>query len=119
MITRRVPRRGDIYWIDPKPVAGREIKDRHRFAVITPEAMNRLGVVMTVPIISGAAFARASGLTVPISGHDTLGVAVCNHVRSFDIETRIKTGNARFVESLDPATAEEIVSKVLSVIDPA
>ena len=28
---RRVPQRGDVYWIDPNPVAGREMRDRHRF----------------------------------------------------------------------------------------
>ncbi len=56
---------------------------------------------------------------VPITGHDTLGVAVCNQVRSFEIEARVKFRSARYVESLDVATAEEIVSRVLSVIDPA
>lgn len=119
MIRARVPARGDIYWIDPNPVAGREMKDRHRFVVITPAAINALGVAMTVPVTSGGAFARASGLTVVISGHDTTGVAVCNQVRSFDIEARCRAGSARFVESLDAATSEEIVHRVLSVIDPA
>jgi mRNA interferase ChpB len=52
-------------------------------------------------------------------GHDTSGVAVCNQVRSFDVEARIRAGNARYVETLDSVTAEEIVSRVLSVIDPA
>ena len=119
MSTRHVPKRGDVYWINPNPVAGREMKDRHRFVVITPEQINRLGVAMTVPVSSSAAFARTTGIAVSISGHDTLGFAVCNQVRSFDIETRIKSGGARYVESLDSATAEEIVSRALSVIDPA
>ncbi len=118
MSRRRVPRRGDVYWIDPNPIAGREMKDRHRFVVITPKEINQLGLAMTVPVASGGAMARATGLTVPISGHDTSGVAVCNQVRSFDIEARFRAGNARYVETLDAATAEEIVSRVLSVIDP-
>jgi mRNA interferase ChpB len=46
-------------------------------------------------------------------------VAVCNQVRSFDLETRERAGTARYVESLDPATVDEIVSRVISVIDPA
>jgi mRNA interferase ChpB len=119
MSRRRVPQRGDVYWIDPNPIAGREMRDRHRFVVITPRDINALGIAMTVPVTSGGAFARESGLTVPITGHDTTGVAVCNQVRSFDIEARIRAGNARYVETLDAATAEEIVSRVLSVIDPA
>ena len=119
MIRRRIPQRGDMYWIDPNPVAGREMKDRHRFVVITPKEINVLGVAMMVPITSGGAFARDTGLTVPITGHDTTGVAVCNQVRSFDIEARERAGSARYVETLDGVTTAEIISRVISVIDPA
>lgn len=94
------------------------MKDRHRFVVITPTAINRLGVAMTVPVTTGGAFARHLGLTVPISGHDTTGVAVCNQVRSFDIDARVRAGSARYVETLDIVTTDEIISRVLSTIDP-
>jgi mRNA interferase ChpB len=114
----RHPRPGDVYWIDPNPVAGREMKDRHRFVVITPAAINALGVAMTVPVTTGGAFARTLGLTVAIAGHDTTGVAVCNQVRTFDIEARVRAGTARYVETLDRATTDEIIARVLSVIDP-
>lgn len=110
MMRCRVPQRGDVYWIDPNPVAGREIKDRHRFVIITPREINALGVAMAVPVTSGGSFARVSGLTVPIAGHDTNGIA---------IEAREKAGIARYVESLDMVTINEIVSRVISVIDPA
>ncbi len=155
---RRVPERGDIYWIDPRshgeppqspiqrqlamtaphpcplpegegdegslrenlfePVAGRELKNRHRFVIITPQPINALGVSMAVPVTSGGERARECGLTVAITGHDTNGVAVCNQVRTFDIEARVSAGSARFIEKLDPATSAEIVAKVVSVIDP-
>jgi mRNA interferase ChpB len=61
--------------------------------------------------------AREFGLGVVVTGHDTNGLAVCNQVRSFDLDQRIKEGSAKFIESLDGATTNEIVSKVLSVID--
>lgn len=67
MSRSRIPNRGDIYWIDPNPIAGREMKNRHRFVVITPKEINALGIAMTVPISSGAEFARKLGLTVTIS----------------------------------------------------
>jgi mRNA interferase ChpB len=118
MVRNNVPRRGDIYWIDPNPVSGREMKDRHRFVVITPKEINALGVCMTVPVTTGGAFSRNVGLAVPITGHETTGVAVCNQVRSFDIEARVRNGSARFVERLDQAIADEIVARVLSAIDP-
>ena len=119
MVRSNVPKRGDVYWIDPNPVAGREMKNRHRFVVITPRAINALGVSMTVPITSGGAFTRDVGLAVAISGHDTTGVAVCNQVRSFDIAARIQQKTAQYIETLDEATMSEIVARVVSAIDPA
>ncbi len=40
-----------------------------------------------------------------IAGHDTTGVAVCNQVRAFDIEARVRMGSVRWVETLDPMTS--------------
>ncbi|WP_105381833.1 type II toxin-antitoxin system toxin MazF [Neorhizobium alkalisoli] len=119
MVRSNVPNRGDVFWVDPNPVAGREMKDRHRFVVITPREINMLGVSMTVPITSGGAFTRSAGLSVPISGHDTTGVAVCNQVRSFDIPARVQQKTARYIETLDKSTIDEIVARVVSAIDPA
>lgn len=119
MIKRRVPERGDVYWIDPNPIAGREMRDRHRFVVITPREINALGVSMMVPITSSGKFARGVGLAVPIMGHDTTGFAVCNQVRSFDIEARIQAKTAKYIETIDTVTMDEIISRVISVIDPA
>lgn len=118
MVRSDVPRRGDIYWIDPNPFSGREMKDLHRFVVITPRQINALGVSMTVPITTGGNFARDVGLAVPVTGHDTTGVAVCNHVRSFDIANHVRAGTARYVEKLDEATVNEIVARVVSALDP-
>lgn len=119
---KRVPQRGDVYWIDPNPqipkLLGREMRDRHRFIVVTPLEINKLGVSITVPVTSGGAFARLKGLTVPLTGSDTTGVAVCNQARSFDIQARVLAGSARYVETLDAATADEIVSRLVSVLEP-
>lgn len=119
MSQRRAIQRGDIYWINPNPIFGREMKDRHRFVVITPKKINALGIAMTVPITSGGKFARSMGITVPIMGHDTTGIAVCNQVRSFDIEARVKDGSAKYIEQLDEVTIIDIVNRVVSVIEPA
>ena len=62
----RVPQRGDVYWIDSNPVAGREIRDRHRFVVVTALEINKLGVSITVPVTSGGAFAQLKALLVPL-----------------------------------------------------
>jgi len=46
-------------------------------------------------------------------------VAVCNQVRTFDLEARERAGTARYVETLDAQTMTEIILRVLSVIEPA
>jgi len=118
MSRRRTIQQGDVYWINPNPISGREMQNRHRFIVITTQEINALGIAMTVPVTSGGHFARSMGITVPIMGHDTTGVAVCNQVRSFDIEARVKAGSAKYVEQVDQITIAEIVSRVVSIIDP-
>lgn len=119
MVRSNVPNRGDVFWIDPNPVAGREMKNRHRFVVITPRAINALGVSMTVPITTGGALTRDVGLAVAVTGHDTTGIAVCNQVRSFDIPARILAKTAKYIETLEEATMDDIVARVVSAIDPA
>ncbi len=118
MTLRRAAAAGDIYWIDPNPVAGREMRDRHPFVIITPKEINALGIAMAVPITSGGAFARSMGLTVPVGGNRIAGIAVCNQVRSFDLAARERDGSAHYAETLDPHTTAEIVARVVSVIEP-
>ena len=119
MTRQTPPKKGDVYWIDPNPVSGKEMQSRHRFVVVTPTKINELGISMAVPITSGGSFARNMGITVPISGYDTSGVAVCNQIRSFDILARVKAGTALFIETLGEDLMAEIVGRVLSVIEPA
>lgn len=117
-MSHRFIQRGDIFLIDPHPTSDREMKNSHRFVVITPKEINRLGVAITVPIMSGGMFSRDMGLTVAITGHDTIGVAVCNQVRSFDIAARVKQGTAKYIETLDKTITDEIINRAISVIDP-
>ena len=70
-----IPQRGDGHWVGPNPVASREMRDRHRFVVVTPREINMLDVSTTVTVASGGPFARLKGLTVSLFGSDTAGVA--------------------------------------------
>ena len=119
---RWVPQRDEVYWIDPNSfsstLSGREMRDRHRFVVVTSLEINKLGVSIAVPVTSGGAFARLKGLTVPLMGSDTTGVAVCNQARSFDIQARVLAGSACYIDTLDAATADEIVNRLVSVLEP-
>ena len=114
----KIPERGDVYLIEPDPLAGR-VRSRHQFIVITRSEINQLGIASTVPVSSGSSFSHAPGLTVAIHGYNTTGVAVCNQVRTFDIVDKMRQGNARFVERLNDNIMMEIINRVVSIIDPA
>jgi mRNA interferase ChpB len=119
MSRKGTPDRGDVYWVDPNPIHGREMRNKHPFVVITPKEVNKFGISMMVPITSGGNFSRAKGFTVVISGHQTNGVAICNQVRSFDLESRVTDGMVEYIETLEECLTDEIVDKVLSLIDPS
>lgn len=119
MVRSNIPKRGDVFIVDLNPVVGNEMKDEHRCVVITPREINAVGMCLVVPITTGGVFVRKAGLAVNISGHKTTGVALCNQVRGLDIVERVKNKTARFIETLDGFTTDEIVARVVSMIDPA
>lgn len=115
----RIPKRGELYSINPNPVAGREMRDRHYWLVLSPEAVNVHGVAIAVVISTGAVGARAAGLTVPISADGVTGVAVCTQVRSFDLRARIANGSVSLAGTADRDTVDEIAARVAALLDPA
>lgn len=115
----RIPRRGEIYSINPNPVAGREMRDRHYWLVVTPEAVNVHGVAIAVVISTVAHGARAAGLAVPVSGGGVTGVAICTQVRSFDLRARLADGSATLAGAADPTVVDEVAARVASLVDPS
>ena len=118
MTVGKHPKQGDVYWINPNPTLGKEMHNKHRFVIITPQKINSLGVSLAVPITTHGTFAKAKGLTVPIAGQSTTGLAVCNQIRSFDIKAKVKLKKASYIETLDKKLISEILNRVLSVIEP-
>jgi mRNA interferase ChpB len=118
MVRNNIPKRGDVFLIDLNPVVGNEMRDRHRCVVISPREINMIGMCMTVVITTGGQFARKAGMAVNVTGHETNGVALCNHVRSFDIMSRVQQKTARYVDTLDADIVDEIVARIVGIIDP-
>ncbi|CZT35420.1 type II toxin-antitoxin system PemK/MazF family toxin [Rhizobium sp. 9140] len=119
MVRSNIPKRGDVFIVDLNPVVGHEMKDDRQCVVISPRDINALGICIMVAITMGGAFARKAGMAVNISGHATNGVALCNQVRSLDIAERVKQKTARYTDTLDAATVNDIVARVVSIIDTA
>jgi mRNA interferase MazF len=88
-----VPDRQDIIWIDCNPQAGREMRDRHPFLVLSPRAFNErtslvIGLPMTTAdynadnpfaIAAGSAAGRRAGKT---------SYVLCHQPKSFDWRVR-------------------------------
>jgi mRNA interferase MazF len=88
-----VPDRQEIIWIDCNPHAGREMRDRHPFLVLSPKAFNShtslvVGLPMTTAeynadnpfaVIAGPASGRKAGKT---------SYVLCHQPKSFDWRMR-------------------------------
>ncbi|QCR36680.1 growth inhibitor PemK [Nissabacter sp. SGAir0207] len=120
MATGRMPRKGDIWHVNPNPVAGRELEDGHYYLVITEEALNRaLGVALCCPISTAALGARSAGVTVSVQPQDTAsnqlrGVVLCHQLRAIDLHAR----GAVFRTLAEPVLLDEVVMKLVDLIDP-
>ena len=88
-----IPDRQDIIWIDCDPQAGREMRDRHPFVVLSPRAFNaRTSLVIGLPMTTAEynadnPFALAVGLAKGVKAGKTSYV-LCHQPKSFDWRIR-------------------------------
>ncbi|AVR87168.1 type II toxin-antitoxin system PemK/MazF family toxin [Thauera aromatica] len=88
-----VPDRGEIIWIDCNPQAGRELRDRHPFLVLSPRAFNdRTSLVIGMPMTTAEynadnPFAIAAGVAGGRRAGKTSYV-LCHQPKSFDWRMR-------------------------------
>lgn len=111
------PCRGEIFAIKTDAVACREARDHH-WIVLTPEAVNRLGMTLCAVIATGAKGTRATGLTVQVAAAGVTGVAICTQVRSFDLVARLRNGSATRVGMASAEVMDEIAARIASLIEP-
>lgn len=106
-----VPERQQIIWIDCNPQAGREMRDRHPFLVLSPSAFNdRTSLVIGLPMTTAAynadnPFAVAVG---PASGRRAgkIQYVLCHQPKSFD--WRMREGAPHPSRQLDDALFAEV-----------
>lgn len=88
-----IPDRQDIIWIDCNPQAGREMRDRHPFLVLSPRSFNeRTSLVIGLPMTTAEynadnPFAIAAGKAVGAKAGKTSYV-LCHQPKSFDWRVR-------------------------------
>lgn len=91
--SRWVPDRQGVIWIDCNPQAGREMRDRHPFLVLSERAFNdRTSLVIGLPMSSAAynadnPFAVSAG-AARIAGKVKTSYVLCHQPKSFDWRAR-------------------------------
>ena len=115
-----VPDRGDVIWIDHNPQAGREMRDHHPFAVLSPASFNlRVGLVVGCAM-SSAAYNQGSSLSVdlgPIEGRSGYNSYIlCQQIKSFDWRARgAKPHPMGKISTSKLSEAQDIVGQILGL----
>lgn len=116
----RVPQKGDIWYIDPDPTKGCELRHPHYFIVISDALLNQaLGTAICCPISSGGNAARSQSVTVVLDSGSTkagtvTGVILCHQVRALDLSAQ----QAKFATEAESYLIDEVIVKLVDLIDP-
>lgn len=116
----RIPKKGEIWYVDPDLTKGKELRNPHYFIVISDERINKaLGTAICCPISSGGNAARSQNVTVAIDGNSTksgkvTGVILCHQVRALDLSER----QAKYATTAEDYLTDEVIIKLVDLIDP-
>ena len=109
----KIPERGDIWFANLNPTAGREQQGARPVLVVSEKEFNRLGLCVVCPITQGGLQSRYAGFAVTLmgSGCETQGVVMCNQPRTVDLVARL----GRFVEAVGDELMEEVLARLQPV----
>ena len=109
-LSRYVPDRGDILWIDLSPQAGHEQAGRRPALVITPKSYNVLRKLMIAcPITSKT---KRWDFDVVLTGTKTAGVVLSDQLQSLDWVARKVT----FREFAPEHVMDEVLARVAALL---
>jgi len=93
MVSRYVPRAGDIIWLDFDPQAGREQAKRRPALVITDQSYNRAsGLVIVCPLTSRR---KPYPFALPVTVDTVEGAVLVDHLKSLDWAARKATFHSK------------------------
>ena len=102
MVSRYVPRAGDLIWLDFDPQAGREQAKRRPALVVTDENYNRAsGLVVVCPLTSRR---KPYPFALPVAVDKVEGAVLVDHLKSLDWTVR----KAKFHSKADPALLAQV-----------
>lgn len=117
-----VPERQDIVWIDCNPQAGREMRDRHPFLVLSPRNFNeRTSLVIGLPMTTAEynadnPFAVVAGRA---GGAKTgkISYVLCHQPKSFD--WRVRAAAPHPMKRLDDSHFAEVCGVLNQIVQLA
>ncbi|SRR5712691_6084687 len=102
MVTRYIPRAGDLVWIDFDPQAGREQSKRRPALVVTDQSYNRAsGLVVACPLTSRR---KSYPFALPTTVDKVEGAVLVDQLKSMDWTAR----KAAFHSKADPALLTKV-----------
>lgn len=112
MVTRYIPSRGDVIWLDFSPQAGHEQAGRRPALVLSPQAYNKkTGQALVCPITS-----KAKGYPFEVelpTGLGVNGVVLADHIKNQDMKAR----NATYVCSVPQSTLDDVANLIMGLIE--
>ncbi len=111
----RIAARGEIWFANLNPAAGREPQRARPVLVVSEKEFNRLGLCVVCPITQGGQQSRYAGFAVTLmgTGCETQGVVMCNQPRTLDLAARA----GRFVEAVRSDLLEEVLARLQPIFD--
>lgn len=111
----RIPSRGEIWFANLNPTAGREQQGSRPVLVVSEKEFNRLGLCIVCPVTQGGQQSRYAGFAVTLmgTGTETQGVVMCNQPRTIDLAAR----GGRFVEAVGNDFLEEVLARLQPIFD--
>jgi len=102
VVTRYVPRAGDLVWLDFDPQAGREQAKRRPALVVTDQAYNQAsGLAVVCPLTSRR---KPYPFALPVTVDKVEGAVLVDHLKSLDWAAR----HAAFHSKADPALLAKV-----------
>jgi len=107
----KLPRRGEIFYLDLNPTRGKERAGR-RFVLVLSPADDNLAIVL--PISSGITLARSQGFAVTLmgAGTRTTGVIICNQPRTVALRER----GAKRIEMAPDFIIDEVLRRLAPLV---
>ena len=111
---QRLPKQGEVWWIDLEPVRGHEQGKKRPCLVVSDNAFNAIphGLVWVVPVSSSP---RRHNLTVelmpPEGGMKLASAVLCHQLRTVSIERLDKRAG-----TVSPVTMREVARRVILIL---